>query len=258
MFVRALWLLIGLVVSVPAPALAWVPVQDEPFDLQLVSPYQLQRVRGTVGLALVETSPTRLQELKARGVKAVCVINAGAWENWRPDSGAFEQGLVGSAVSAWPGERWLDVRAQDSLRPLLERRLDLCRDKGFDGALLRNLDGHAHETGFPITAREQIAYNLWLAQAARERGLAVGLMNATDLIPELVGQFDFVVCEGCFERRAAETLTPFRRAGKAAFVVEYTNLRRKIDAYCGEAAALDLQLVFKTRSLNGKLHQRCP
>ena len=41
-------------------------------------------------------------------------------------------------------------------------------------------------------------------------------------------------------------------------MVEYTNVRRKMDAYCAEAAELDLQLIFKTKSLNGKIHRRCP
>ena len=55
-----------------------------------------------------------------------------------------------------------------------------------------------------------------------------------------------------------DALLAFRRADKAAYVVEYTNVRRKMDAYCGEAAELDLQLMFKTKSLNGKIHRRCP
>ena len=99
------------------------------------------------------------------------VINAGAWENWRPDSGAFDKRLVGASLAGWPAERWLDVRGLEALGPVLARRLDLCRDKGFDGVLLRNLDAYRHRSGFPLSAKDQLAYNRMLAQAARQQEL---------------------------------------------------------------------------------------
>jgi hypothetical protein len=199
-----------------------------------------------------------VQELQARGVRTVCVVNGGAWENWRPDAGAFDQRLIGANFAGWPGERWLDIRAQEALRPILARRLDLCVAKGFDGVLLRNLDGYAHRTGFPLTAKDQLAYNRWLAAEARSRGLAVGLMNALELAPELIEDVDFAVSEGCFEAGACAALLAYRKRDMAAYAVEYTNVRRKMDAYCAEAAELDLPLIFKTQSLNGKIHRRCP
>ncbi|MGD9510344.1 MAG: endo alpha-1,4 polygalactosaminidase [Geminicoccaceae bacterium] len=237
---------------------AWKPSVRGPFDIQLTSPFQLTRKAAMVALGAVETSPTRLQDLQSRGVRTVCVINAGAWENWRPDSGAFDKRLVGAPLAGWPAERWLDIRALDALGPVLARRLDLCRDKGFDGVLLRNLDGYRHRSGFPLTANEQVAYNRMVAKAARERGLVVGLMNTGDLAADLVDSFDYAVAEGCFEDRDCADYLPFRRADKPVFVVEYTNLQRKMDSYCVEAAQLDVQLVFKAQSLNGKLHRRCP
>jgi hypothetical protein len=258
MFGRTALLVVGLCLAGSGPVSAWVPAQRDSFDMQLTVPFQLERQVGTVALGLDDASSGRLQELRSRGVRTVCVINAGAWENWRPDSGAFDQRLIGASFAGWPGERWLDIRALDSLRPLLIRRLELCAGKGFDGVLLRNLDGYAHRTGFPLTARDQLAYNRWLATEARNRGLAVGLMNALELVPELVDEVDFVVSEGCFEADACRALLPVRRADKAAYVIEYTNVRRKMDAYCAEAVDLDLQLVFKTKSLNGKIHRRCP
>ena len=46
-------------------------------------------------------------------------------------------------------------------------------------------------------------------------------------------------------------------ATSPCIVVEYTNLRRKMDTYCAAAADLDVQVIFKTQSLNGKIHRRC-
>jgi hypothetical protein len=248
---------VGLALAHAGPASAWVPGPHEPFDIQLTAPFQLQ-LEGTVALGVHETSPARVQELKARGVRTVCVVNAGAWENWRPDSGAFDQRLIGANFAGWGGERWLDIRAQDSLRPILARRFDLCAAKGFDGVLLRNVDGYAHRTGFPLTAKDQLAYIRWLAAEARSRGLAVGIMNALELAPELVEDVDYAVSESCFEAGDCAALLEYRKRDMAAYVVEYTNVRRKMNAHCAEAAELDLQLIFKTQSLNGKVHRRCP
>ena len=258
MFGRLALLVAGMMLAGGGSAAAWVPAPRDTFDMQLTTPFQLERKVAVVALGLHDTSPGRLQELKARGIRTICVLNAGAWENWRPDSGAFDQRMVGANFAGWPGERWLDIRAQDGLRPVLARRLDLCRSKGFDGVLLRNVDGYAHRTGFPLTAKDQLDHNRWLATEARGRGLAVGLMNTLELVPELVSEVDYVVSEGCFETGGCEALLAFRRANKAAYVIEYTNVRRKMEAYCAEATDLDLQLVFKTKSLNGKIHRRCP
>ena len=115
----------------PAWSAAWQPAQTDAFDAQLSVPYNTARPVKVMMLDVFEASPARLQELKSRGVHTICAINAGAWENWRPDSGAFDLRLVGSNDAGWQGERYLDIRAQDALpadsrpapRPLQEQGL---------------------------------------------------------------------------------------------------------------------------------------
>ena len=240
----------------PAGAATWRPEQREPFDFQSVAPFNFTRLVGIMLLGVNETSLARVQELQARGVRTVCVINAGAWENWRPDSGAYDRRVVGSNYAGWQGERWVDIRAADVVRPIVAKRLDLCQSKGFDGVLFDNVDGYAHTTGFPLTAKDQLAFNRWLAAEAHARGLTAGLMNTLELIPDLVGDFDFAVSEQCSPNCGA--LRPFRAADKSAYVIEYTNVRQKMDAYCAAAADLDVQMIFKTQSRNGRIHRRCP
>jgi hypothetical protein len=48
--------------------------------------------------------------------------------------------VVGAPLEGWAGERWLDVRRLDLLGPILERRLDVCQAKGFDGVEFDNVD----------------------------------------------------------------------------------------------------------------------
>ncbi len=251
--------LVGCLLAATGAAHArWVPEQDKRYDVQFVVPFNLVRNVDTVELDLFDTSAEQIKTLRARGVRAVCYIDAGAWENWRPDARDFPAALIGRNYAGWPGERWLDVRAPERLAPVLRKRIELCKAKGFDGVDFDNVDGYRRNTGFPIAARDQITFNRWLAAEAHKRELAVGLRNALELIPDLVGSFDFAVSESCFSEGSCDALKAFKEAGKAAYVVEYTNQQRKMDRYCGEAADLGVQLVFKTKSLNGKLHRRCP
>lgn len=139
--------------------------------------------------------------------------------------------------NGWKGERWLDVRRTDVLGPLMAKRFDMCREKGFDAVEPDNMDGYDNETGFPLTAAHQLAYNRLIARLAHDRGMAVGLKNDLDQIPELVGDFDFAVNEQCAEFDECDQLAPFVKAGKAVFNVEYKLAPHEV-LRCGAGARL--------------------
>jgi hypothetical protein len=122
----------------------------------------------------------------------------------------------------------------------------MCRDKGFDAVEPDNMDGYRNRTGFPLTAADQLRYNRLIARLAHERGLAVGLKNDLDQIPELVGDFDFAVNEQCAQYRECDALTPFVEAGKAVFHVEYEVSTR---SFCPEARRLRLSSMLKRYEL---------
>ncbi|MER0242306.1 endo alpha-1,4 polygalactosaminidase [Streptomyces sp. HSW2009] len=168
-----------------------------------------------------ENSAAVVDRLHADGRKVICYINAGAWEDWRPDADAFPKDVRGEN-NGWEGELWLDIRQLDTVLPLMAKRMDMCRQKGFDGVEPDLMDGYLNRTGFPLTAEHQLAYNRGLAKLAHDRGLAVGLKNDLDQIPELVGDFEFAVNEECAEFGECDKLTPFIKADKPVFHVEYT------------------------------------
>ncbi len=93
-------------------------------------------------------------------------MNAGGWDEWRPDAGAFPTGVIGDDLDDWEVERWLDVRRIDILASIMEARMDSCRDKGFDGIEPDNIDGFMNGTGYDLTYKDQLAY-IWLAGADR-------------------------------------------------------------------------------------------
>ncbi|MFI1252349.1 endo alpha-1,4 polygalactosaminidase [Streptomyces netropsis] len=193
-----------------------------------------------------ENSAKTVEGLHARGRKVICYINAGAWEKFRPDQAAFPKELLGEN-NGWAGERWLDIRRLDVLRPLMAARIDMCRKKGFDAVEPDLTEGYRNTTGFPLTAAHQLAFNRMLAELAHDRGLAVGLKNDLDQIPELVGDFDFAVNEECAQFGECDRLTPFVKRDKAVFHVEYALAP---DAFCRDAERLGLSSMRKRLDLD--------
>ncbi|MFB7667470.1 endo alpha-1,4 polygalactosaminidase [Kitasatospora sp. NPDC056138] len=167
-----------------------------------------------------ENGAAVVASLHAKGRKAVCYVNSGAWEDFRPDAKAFPTAVRGLG-NGWSGERWLDIRRIDVLKPLMAARFDMCRKKGFDAVEPDLLDGYTNRTGFPLTGADQLRYNRMIAALAHERGLAVALKNDLEQVPQLVGQFDFAVNEQCAEFDECARLTPFVKAGKPVLHVEY-------------------------------------
>ncbi|MFD7867270.1 endo alpha-1,4 polygalactosaminidase [Streptomyces sp. NPDC059783] len=158
--------------------------------------------------------------LHRAGRRVICYLSTGAWEEFRPDAARFPTALLGRG-NGWEGERWLDIRRVDVLEPLMESRIAMCAKKGFDAVEPDNMDGYRNPTGFPLTAADQLRYNRLVARIAHRHGLAVGLKNDLPQIPELVGDFDFAVNEQCAQYDECEKLTPFVKAGKPVYHVEY-------------------------------------
>jgi hypothetical protein len=234
----------------------WQPKAQQRFDLQLTAPFNLVRPADIMALELFGISRESLQQLRARRVATVCHLTAGLWQNWRPDAGSFPKAAFGQSPSGWPGERLLDIR-DPALRPILEQRLDLCRERGFDGVLFAGVDGFTQASGFDLKPEQQLIFNRWLATAAHARGLVAGIVNDLEQTAELATAFDFLVADGCVADNDCAGVRPFLAAGKPVYLIAYTNVPRRMDAYCALAARVGAPLIFKTQSLNGKLHRRC-
>ncbi|WP_285369639.1 MULTISPECIES: endo alpha-1,4 polygalactosaminidase [unclassified Streptomyces] len=193
-----------------------------------------------------ENDAATVARLHADGRKVICYVNAGAWEDFRSDRVRFPAVLLGLG-NGWSGERWLDIRRLDLLRPLMAERFDMCRAKGFDGVEPDLMDAYTNRSGFPLTAADQLAYNRMLAGLAHERGMAVGLKNDLEQIPELVGDFDFAVNEECAQNEECDELTPFIEADKAVFHTEYSLATTE---FCPTARRLRLSSMLKHLNLD--------
>ncbi|MFE9257147.1 endo alpha-1,4 polygalactosaminidase [Streptomyces sp. NPDC006879] len=223
----------------------WQPAAGTPWQWQLSGRIDTSVDAPVFDVDGFTTSKSTVAGLHGQGRRVICYLSVGAWEEFRPDAGKFPRELLGRS-NGWKGERWLDIRRTEVLEPLLARRLDMCRDKGFDAVEPDNVDGYRNDSGFPLTAEHQLRFNRMVARLARERGLAVGLKNDLDQIPELVGDFDFAVNEQCAQYQECEELLPFLRAGKAVFHAEY---ELPTEQFCAQSRRLRLSSLLKKYEL---------
>lgn len=188
---------------------------------------------------------TAVQQIHAAGGRAVCYVSAGSFENFRPDAGAFPDSIKGRS-NGWPGEKWLDIRQVSLLIPLIAARVDKCVTAGFDAVEFDNVDGYSNDTGFPLTAADQLLYNWALSVVAHVRGLSAGLKNDVEQAGALLPYFDFAVNEQCGEYDECGVYDAWTAAGKAVLQVEYT---KKPKVFCGPAVAGGRSAIKKSLAL---------
>ncbi|HYN93804.1 MAG TPA: endo alpha-1,4 polygalactosaminidase [Pilimelia sp.] len=229
----------------PAPGLTW--------QWQLSGTLDTAVAAAVYDVDAVETTRAQVATLHAKRRKVICYVNAGAWENWRPDRGRFPAAVLGKPLDGWAGERWLDIRRWDVLQSIMKARLQVCAAKGFDGVEPDNVDGYANRSGFPLTGRDQLTYNRRVAALAHSLGLAVGLKNDVEQAAALAPAFDFAVNEECAAYRECAALKVFIAAGKPVFHVEYA---LATTAFCPTTRALRFSSMRKGWSL-GRWRQPC-
>jgi len=110
---------------------------------------------------LFDNDAATVSALHEDGRIVICYMNAGGWENWRSDAAEFPEEIIGKNLDGWEGERWLDIRRLDVLAPIMEDRMIACKNKGFDGIEPDNVDGYLNDTGFDLTATDQLEFNSW-------------------------------------------------------------------------------------------------
>ncbi|WP_078891149.1 endo alpha-1,4 polygalactosaminidase [Streptomyces sp. NRRL S-350] len=231
----------------PAAGARWQPAPGLAWQWQLGGGAVDQSVDVPVyDIDGFENDASVVAALHAKGRKVICYVNAGSWEDFRPDSAAFTKSLQGSDTG-WKGEKWFDIRKLDQLKPLMAARFDMCRSKGFDAVEPDTIEAYNQNSGFPLTADDQLRYNRMLAQLAHGRGLAIGLKNDLDQIPALLPDFDFAVNEQCAQYDECDRVAPFVKAGKAVFHVEY-----KLDPgqFCTKTKTLGFSSMQKKLDLN--------
>jgi len=228
----------------PGPPAMWLPAPRTTWQIQLNSGDVDTSVDAQYyDVDMVETPQSTIDSLHAQGRHVSCYFSAGTYEPFRPDASSFPEDVKGKPLAPpFQDERWLDIRRLDELGPIMRARMDRCKSKRFDAVDTDNVDGYTNDTGFPLTAADQLRYNRFLAAEAHARNLSIGLKNDLEQIPDLVGDFDFEINESCFDFNECDRLTPFVRAGKPVFQIEYNKQRPQ---FCPQANAMGFMAVLK-------------
>ena len=253
----------------PAPPVAcrscWHPALSTTWDWVLsVVPKPPYRHVQMLDVDAFDTSGANVASMHAAGIKVVCYISAGTYEDWRPDIGKFPPSLLGRP-NGWPGERWLDIRdaqrKHSVLLSIMDTRLNMCRAKGFDGVELDNVDGYTNHTGFPLTYADQRFYDATLANHAHARRLMVLQKNDLEQVPALLPYFDAALNEECNQYDECTTaqngtfgLDQYVAAGKAVFQAEYQLTRSQ---FCPPDRANGFNGVRFDLNLDGRRFRPC-
>lgn len=162
-----------------------------------------------------------VNQLHLMGKKVVCYIDTGVYENYREDAYKFPAAVIGNQDSGWNGSNWLDIRRTDILWPIMEARIKMCKDKGYDSIEPDEMVNYSNNSGFPLTYQDQLKYNKGIAALAHKYNISIALKDDPEQAVDLVNDFDWMINEECYQYQECNLLNPFSQAGKAVMDIEY-------------------------------------
>lgn len=242
--------------TVAPPSGDWfVPAQGMTFDWQLDEVTSSNSFDAqVVDVDGFDISAETVAHFQSQGIKMIAYVSVGTVEEWRSDVNDFPAEIVGNAYDGWEGEKWLDINNIAVLGPIIEKRLDMIKAKGFDGIEPDNIDGFEYEgdPGFNLTEAGTKAFCEWLIEEAHERGLSIGQKNASGLAPDLVMKFDWMLTEDAFVDDWFEEAEVYLNNGKAVFVTEYDDVMTEeifMSTVCTQANSKNFSAILKDRDL---------
>jgi hypothetical protein len=231
----------------------WQPPQRLTWYWQLQGTVKNDQSVAAYDIDGFENSAAEVAALHAQGKHVICYIDVGTAENFRPDYKEFPKSVLGHS-NGWPGERWLDIRQLGVLEPIMTARFQMCREKGFDAVEPDNIEGYSNNSGFPLTAAEQLTYNEWVAGEVHTLGMAVLQKNDGEQTPELLPYFDGALTEQCNQFSECADFDPYLVAGKPVLNAEY-NLPTK--RFCASDNAAGIMGARFNLALNGTTFKPC-
>jgi len=207
----------------------WKPPQRLTWYWQLQGAVSNEQNVAAYDIDAFETSAAEVAALHALGRHVICYVDVGTAEAWRPDYASFPASVLGSS-NGWPGEHWLDIRQLSVIGPIMMARFQLCREKGFDAVEPDNIEAFSNRPGFPITAKQQLVFNRWVAREVHSLGMAVLQKNDGEQVAALESHFDGALTEQCNQYRECANYQPYLSAGKPVLNAEYSLARARFCA----------------------------
>jgi hypothetical protein len=195
-----------------------------------------------------EEDASVVAQLQQAGKKVICYVSVGSWEDWRPDAANFPATVLGNDYPGWPGEKFVDIRAQ-ALRDIMAKRFDVCKTKGFDALEPDNMDVFSSNSGFPLTQADGVAYAKWLATECHNRGMAIVQKNASEITAGIQSVYDGALTESCYsDGNWCADMQAYIDANKPVFACEYESSR--FSAACSWGKPRKYSFILKSLDLN--------
>jgi hypothetical protein len=137
----------------------------------------------------------------------------------------------------------------------MSARFRICARKHFDAVEPDNIDGYENDTGFHITAREQLRYDEWVANEVHSLGLAVLQKNDPEQARALEPYFDGVLDEQCNQYQECSSFKPYLTVGKPVLNAEYR--RSLYPGFCSADERLGIMGALYDLALDGRLYRPC-
>jgi hypothetical protein len=231
----------------------WKPPQRLTWFWQLQGTVSNAHAVAAYDIDGFETEASEIAALHAEGKRAICYIDVGTAESFRPDYSSFPKSVLGRS-NGWPGEKWLDIRQLSVIEPIMQARFQMCKEKGFDAVEPDNIEAFANKSGFEISPQQQLTYNEWVAEAVHALGMAVLQKNDGEQTSQLQPYFDGALTEQCNQYRECADFEPYLAAGKPVLNAEYA---KKTAKFCAADEAAGVMGVRFAKSLNGKRFEPC-
>jgi hypothetical protein len=141
------------------------------------------------------------------------------------------------------------------LEPIMTARFRICARKRFDAVEPDNMDGFENDTGFHITARQQLRYDQWVAGEVHSLGMAVLEKNDPEQARALEPFFDGVLDEQCNQYQECGSFEPYLRAGKPVLNAEYQ--RSLYPGFCRADEHAGIMGALYGLALDGRVYRPC-
>lgn len=240
--------------TVSAPASALAPSASTPkmpanqihaFALQSWGPQEKTDEGQAVFVDPGMVDAAYIHNINAQGKKTVCYIDAGTLEDWRQDREAFitdSHDDFGKKYKGYGGtETWLDISHWQSYTVPMSARIQAAASKGCTAIELDNTDCYENACVSGASYDSMLAWEkewvAWLVETVHSHGMAVGLKNSQELIPQFLNDFEFAINEQCMDYNECGLYKPFVDQNKVVFNVEYNNHNGKV---CQESAEYHL------------------
>ena len=212
------------------------------------------------GGTITQENSAAVSAIHGNGAKAICYVDAGTAESFRPDYQEYVNfnnqsggALFGKPVGGFRNEYWLNVNNDKGQRDFIlsevGKRVDRCVADRFDAVEFDNVDAYQNRTGLSISSDTQLLFNSALANLAHTKGLTVGLKNDLGQLSDLKPYFDFAINEQCFQYKECDYPPPglpdWTASGKAVFNVEY----KSQSLNCPQAGTWKINSILKTVDL---------